>query len=326
MTNLHLPDDPRAKALLAEMDARFFVAIEDLPDPLRALAQMRGTYDGTDDRGRFEGLSSMNPGLTCTPWMFWEISSGIDDERFVDIAFGGGTVILSSILLDHLADNQVVQAGKTTLLQAELQALGSSQLRQVFGPKNDFWDQHDRLLGEHRRGLAEELQWRKEPDRLTETVFVEAISAKFAPIALTMVATALAAQRNDLAQMAERSIKHLAVASQLLDDLGDWQDDRQAHRLTWFIKSLDPDFDWTAEEWPSAEELQGHIDANWSEIKLLNWAMEWLNRSKDAVDDINCPAWLRYLDGFREITEGHLSGRTARHLARSIEELLPGDS
>ncbi len=316
-----MPEDPRAEELLREMGARFFQIVETLPNPLKELAMVRGTYDGTGSSTPFQGLSNMNPGLTATPWMFWEITSGIDGQHFIDLALGGGLVIMSSILLDHLVDHQVEMIGETALLQSEFQGRGRALMRGAIGSDADFWVHADRLLEEHRCGLAQEIQWRNQPDLLTDERFVETIAAKFAPIALTMVAFLVAADRRDLIGPIEQSIKHLAVASQLLDDLGDWEEDRRQHRLTRFIKSLAPNANWKADEWPSESELQDQIDQEWAEIQLLNEASDWLDRSGAAVAGINCPAWMAYLRGFRDLADQHLRGRTARHLARSIQEL-----
>lgn len=305
------------------MDTRFFGIIEDFTDPLRSLAKIRGTYDGSETQDPFEGLSSMNPGLSCTPWMFWETTCGLNDQQFVDLSLGGGLVILASALLDHLADRQVKDVGSTVLLQSALHDQGMILVRGVIAHDTEFWAHAERLLNEHRRGLAREIQCRADPELLTEERFVETVSAKFSPIALTMVAFLSAMDQRDSIPAVERSIKDLAVASQLLDDLGDWEDDVSQKRLTLYVKSLAPNADWTADEWPTIRELQEQIDQEWAELGLLNRVTVWLERSMEAVANIKCPAWISYLDGYRDLADQHLKGRTARHIARSIHELLP---
>jgi len=318
-----MPDDPRAGRLLGEMDARFFGIVEKLPDPLRVLARTRGTYEGSESQVPFEGPSSMNPGLTCTPWMFWQITREVGDQQFAGLSVGGGLVILASTLLDHLVDRQVKNIGETGLLQSALHGRGMAILRSEIGLDAEFWSHAERLLEEHRRGLAQEIQWRTKPDLLTEERFVETVSAKFAPIALTMVAYLAAAERRIFIEPIERSIKDLAVASQLLDDLGDWEEDVRQQRLTLYVKSLAPRADWTADEWPTVTELEEQIDQEWAELELLNRVRQWLDRSIEKVAGIECPAWISYLNGFRDLADQHLMGRTAGHLARSIGELLP---
>lgn len=322
MTTLILPDEPHAAELLEEMDARFFQIVDTLPHPLKELAKVSGTYDGSESSAPFQGLSSMNPGLTCTPWMFWTITRGVDRHHFIELALGGGLVILASILLDHLVDHQVKRVGEIALLHSELQGRGVKLIRGAIKPEDEVGAHVGRLLEEHRSGLAQEIHWRREPDLLTEARFVETVSAKFAPIALTMVAFLVAADRRNLIEPIERSIKNLAVASQLLDDLGDWEEDLRQHRLTLFIKSLSPKANWAGDDWPSANELQERIDRGWADINLLNEVGEWLDRSSAAVAEIDCPAWMSYLKGFRDLADRHLEGRTARHLAQSIQELV----
>lgn len=77
----------------------------------------------------------MNPGLTCTPWMFWTITRGVDRHHFIELALGGGLVILASILLDHLVDHQVKRVGEIALLQSELQGRGLKLIRGAIKPE-----------------------------------------------------------------------------------------------------------------------------------------------------------------------------------------------
>jgi hypothetical protein len=59
------------------------------------------------------GPSTMNPGVTCTPWLFWELTQDVEGEVLVEVALGGTLIVLASVLLDHLVDGQAAQPGVT---------------------------------------------------------------------------------------------------------------------------------------------------------------------------------------------------------------------
>ena len=117
MTELRLLEKSRAADLLARLDRAYFHFVDGLPGPLRILALKRGTYVGTASDAPFEGVSTMNPGVTCTPWLFWELVETLDDERILGVAGAGTLVVLASVLLDHMVDGQAENPGGTSLLQ-----------------------------------------------------------------------------------------------------------------------------------------------------------------------------------------------------------------
>jgi len=71
MTELRLAADSRAAGLLSRLDASYFQFVEGLPPSLQAVARQASTFTGTAGETLFAGPSAMNPGVTCTPWLFW---------------------------------------------------------------------------------------------------------------------------------------------------------------------------------------------------------------------------------------------------------------
>jgi hypothetical protein len=314
--------DERRVSLLAALDERYLTFVAGLPEPLRGLGFLRSTYTGEAGDVSFRGPSTLNPGVTLTPWLFWETTAPLDDETFLDLAEAGCLIVISSALLDHLVDGQADSAEDAVLLQRILHEGGIGRLRRRLGGASPFWPVADRLIAEHLEGLASEKAMRADPTRFTYPEFQRMVRVKFAPIVVTMAAYLAATDRLDLLDLVENSIKHLAVASQLLDDIGDWEQDHQAGRTTFFLASLGTHRPDDGPVGLSVEEVADRISATWLDVDQLNLAAGWLDRSRGSVEGISCPRWVEYLDGFRALTREHIRQTTAAHLARAVRPLL----
>lgn len=322
MTDLGLPEGGRAASLLARLDAAWFRFVAALPPPLHAGARRASTYTGVQPGQDFRGPSSMNPGITCTPWLFWELVCPLDDDSIVELALGGGLVVLASVLLDHLVDGQAERPAEAALLRQALFEGGSARFRARLAADSGFWDAFDRLGAEHVAGLAQELEFRSRPEPVDQEAFDGLVERKFSPIVITMAAFCHLLDRPQWLVPIEASIKHLAVASQLLDDVGDWEEDLAGRHLTYFLSLLAPPEAWRAPRWPAAGELRQRIDEDWLDIEAMARVQRWLDRSLQAVEGLDCPGWRAYLGGYRALAEQHLARFKARHLLRAIEPLL----
>ncbi len=270
-------------------------------------------------------FSVMNPGITCTPWLFWDMTQDLDDSTFLALAEAGGWIVLASVLLDHLADGQAGESGATALLGRSLRHAGLRRFRQAIPATSTFWAHLRRLDQDHIMALSLEAQARARPATFSQRDFIRMARGKFAPIAVAMAAILTTLGREERLGPVERSIRDLAVASQLLDDLGDWQEDLAAGRLTYFLSRLAPPACWAERPWPSPAEIQQAIDASWQDLEHLDLVESWLQGSLQAVEGLVCPAWKAYLVGYRSLARQHAARLAARHLMRAIEPLLtPG--
>jgi hypothetical protein len=308
--------------LLAALDERHQAFVAALAAPLRRLALRRGTYTGEPGEEPFAGPSSMNPGVTLTPWLFWEISSALDDAEFLDLAEAGSRIVLASALLDHLVDGQADSPDDAILFHHLLHQTGLAQLRARLGGRPAFWATCDRLVREHIEGLAAESALRTDPKRFSFPEFERMVRAKFSPIVLTMAAFLAAVDRFDLLGAIEISIKDLAVASQALDDIGDWEEDHAARRMTYFLSCVGATLPAGARLDVPAGDVRAAIQSSWIDVDHLNLAREWLERAQVAVGGVPCPGWVEYLGDFQALAAEHLQQSTAAHLARSLEPLL----
>jgi hypothetical protein len=322
VTKLKLPANSRAAKLLVRLDGSYFDFAARLPPPLSSRAHLRSTYTGNPGDEPFKGVSAMNPGVTCTPWLFWELVQALEDDLILQVAEAGTLVVLASVLLDHLADGQVEQLGETSLLQQKLFQTGISQFRSCFPSDSGFWSNFERLEAEHLSGLAMELEAQTDPGRFTWEGFLDMVPGKFSPIVVTMAAMTEALDRRELLAPIETSIKHLAIASQLLDDMGDWQEDLATGHLTYYLTRLAPLDRWAATEWPGEEELQNRISTEWLDLKYMGKVKQWLDSSEETTRELGCVGWDDYLNGYRELAERHMRYYEAQHLIRIIEPIV----
>lgn len=318
MTHLELSEGSRARGLFDRLDEAFRRYLAQLPPGLEGLARQHGTYHGDSSPQRFEGLSGMNPVLVSTPWLFWELFQSLDDETFLQLSKAGAFFVLASVVLDHLVDGQTGTPGLLSLYHQALYSQGVAVYRQAIPPANTFWEHFDRLAAEHLSGLVAESAFQTHPEDYPFYTLTTIAHGKVAPIVTTLAGLcAISGQMGVFASL-EASLKHISIASQLLDDIGDWQADVQNRHLTCFLALLESPEAWTQAEWPEIEKLQRSLDAQWIDVTQLKRVMQGLNQAIEAVRGLDCPAWVRYVDGYRAITDGHLERCITRHLGQVL--------
>ncbi len=322
MTHLRLPVDARAVDLFEHLNGRFFDFIHGLPAPLKELAKRKSTFLGSEDDEAFPGVQALNPVLAATPWMFWETFDDLEDEQFLDIAEAGTTFVLASILLDHLVDGQADSPEELALLQQAFYEHGVRLYRKALPASSHFWIHFERLADDHLVGLSKELETQEYPRQVALEELQIMAHGKVSPIVTTAAALAEATEQPQVLKPIEDSLKEIAVASQMLDDVGDWAHDVEVGHLTCYLSHLAPTEAWEATEWPSIEELQAKIDAEWVDIEHLRLVINWLDRSIDAVNGLDCPGWIEYVGGYRSLTDEHMTTAMARHLVRTLRPMV----
>jgi hypothetical protein len=324
LDNLRVHDDRRAAGLFAELNARYFQFVDQLPLPLRSVANLKSTFSGSPGEELFSDLRERNPGLIQTPWLFWETVNQLDDRCFLQVVEGGVLIVLASIVLDHLSDGQAQSPPATLLFHQMLHETGVLKLREAVPPASAFWASHfDRLSKEHLTGLAAELEAQSNPSLFSTDSFLTMAHAKFSPIVTYMAALVEVSGQKQALEPIEASIKHWAVAAQLLDDIQDWQIDVQARHLTYYLTQIAPPEIWEAAEWPSINDLQGRIDAGWLDVTSMQMTIKWLDKAIEAVDGLQCPKWVEYIDGCRSLADGFLTRFIARHILRGLDSPAP---
>ncbi|MDQ4076418.1 MAG: hypothetical protein M3220_09255, partial [Chloroflexota bacterium] len=308
----------RAVTLFVRLNEKYFEFIRELPSPLARLGQVAGTYVGSADMEPFLDLEGLNPVLVGTPWLFLETFSELEDERFVLIAEAGACFVLASIVLDHLVDGHFEQPEPIILFQQALYANGAAKFRDAFPSSSSFWFHFDRLVAAHVAGIAAELDAQANPAGFSMERLLTITHGKVSPVVTTVAALAIASDKPEILEPIELSLKHISVASQLLDDLGDWRHDVQVGHMTYYLSCLAPPTVLMSKSLPSTDALESHINRNWTDIEHLRLIIEWLDRSIEAVQDIDCPRWVGYVTGYRTLAHRHLLIMTSQHLMRVL--------
>jgi hypothetical protein len=313
--------DRRAKRLFEALNDLYFQFVSRLPPPLDDLARLHSTYEGDKDQKIFESLRGLNPVLVGTPWLFWEVFKGLSDEIFLLIAEAGTYYVLASVVMDHILDGQAKPVEAMGLFHQALYERGISKYRNAFSDSSSFWDHFERLAVDHLAGLSKEFAVQSKPQLMDREALIKMAHGKVSPIVTTIVGLVEASGQTALLEPIEISLKHIAVASQLLDDIGDWKYDLQVGHMTYYLSSLAPNAAWLLTERPSYDDCQRKIDAEWLDVEQMGEVMEWLNRSLEAVREMNCPAWIDYVNGYKTLANEHLTGFVARHISRILQQL-----
>jgi hypothetical protein len=261
-------------------------------------------------------------GPVGTHWLFWETFCGLDDEIFLNIAEAGTFMVLASIVLDHIVDGQVGHAIATVLLHNALREHGVARFQMALPPTSAFWAHYDRLTAKHLAGLAAELAGRSDPRQFTLERLHQIAHGKVSSSVTTIAALAVAGGRPAILEPIEISLKHLASAFQLLDDVEDWKHDFETGNLTYFLAQLAPPEAWLLPDWPSAGELWACIAADWKDVEHIRKTKEWLDEAIEAVHDLDCPKWKHYVSSFQTLADQHMTRSVAYHLSRAIRPLV----
>lgn len=321
MTRLNMPDDPRAVRLFADLNERFFQFVDQLPAPLTDLAGQKSTFLGSQEEGEFGGVPDLNPVLASTPWLFWESFESLDDDLFLDVAEAGTMYVLASILLDHLVDGQAEPAEEMALIHQSFFGHGIAVYRSTFPPESAFWKHFDRLAKDHVVGLARELETQRPSEKIEMSSLDVMAHGKVSPIVATIAGLVYALEQPDLLEPIERSLKHIAVASQMLDDIGDWQHDIRVGHRTYYLSQIAQD-NYKGDAAASIDEVQKRVDEAWADVEHLRLVIGWLDESASAVSEVECPGWIEYVEGYRKLADDHLTTAIARHLVRKLRPIM----
>ncbi|UCF62017.1 MAG: hypothetical protein JSV37_04835 [Anaerolineaceae bacterium] len=303
------------------MDDLYFQFATQLPSPLDSLAQLNSTYEGDKEERPFESLRGLNPVLVGTPWLFWDTFEGLSDQIFLLIAEAGMYYVLASIVMDHILDGQAKPIEAMALFHQVLYERGVTKYRMTFSSSSSFWGHFERLASDHLAGLSEEFVLQSEPQLIDRAALIKMAHGKVSPIVTTIVGLAEALDRTALIDPIETSLKHIAIASQLLDDIGDWKHDLQVGHMTYYLSCLAHNNSLLLTDPSSLEECQRKIDDEWLDVGQMGEVIEWLERSLEAVREVGCSIWIDYVNGYKTLANEHVKGFTARHIKRILQQL-----
>lgn len=294
-TGLYLPPEASATnrrlRLLSIHDRRIHAILRGLSGDAARLAR---AYSGSDSTLESQ-LQLHPPGAVAAPWLFWETYQSLDDETFLNISEAGVCLLIASVINDHLADDQLPGTVDATQLAEALTARASILFEQQFPTDSEFWDHFERLTMEYRSALLIELRCRASPAQFTFAALKRTARGKICPGVITVAAMSIASAQADLLPALEESLKDVAVASQLVDDVHDWRADLAAGHLTYFLARLAPAEVWLVTDWPPTDAVERWVRVSQDDIQSLRRAGRALESAIHRVRDFYCPAWTQYI-------------------------------
>lgn len=306
----------------AELDRRLAAFLGGLPPEVRAAGLRQSTYSGQPGGEPFQGIGPLNPVLVGTPWHFGELFDSVPEEDFMGLAEAGALHVLASVVADHLVDDQVGPRGAAVLLHQALSHGALVRFRGVMGSDAEFWSGFDRLSAQHLEALAMEIEIQGRRGAVALSALEAMAAGKVAPIVVTVTALARRAGREAALSGLEASLGQIAVASQLLDDVNDWRQDLAHQHWTYFLGCFESERRGPSDPWPTAGWIEGRIRAGWQDVEALTQVGEWLEESLAVLDDLECPAWRDYVEGYRMLAIGHLNYAAAAHLRDAVGAVL----
>ena len=69
----------------------------------------------------------------------------------------------------------------------------------------------------------------------------------------------------------------------------------------------------------SMREKKDYIKENWLDVTNMNLVVEWLDLAVGAVEGICCPGWVRYVDGYRQRADRHLTNFYLGYIGKALK-------
>jgi len=226
------------------------------------------------------------------------------------------------VVLDHLVDGQYSNPGLAVLFQLILRQMGQSKLCSLFPVSSSFWMFFDRYDKQYSWALGLEVETQIHPHLLTDKAFIDSAMAKASPMLITLAAFTAISNQPELQAQIEKSLSACAVAGQLHDDLLDWRADYDNGHLTWFLRQLLSAEEWMSDKSVPLSELEERNFVRRRDLAVFGEAIGWFDKAIEAIRDINCPGWLRYLEEYRNIAAKHQRACAAYHLKQALFPVL----
>lgn len=312
----------RARELVWSLDKRYQAWASQLSVFFQDLAFSESTFTGRPGDKFYQLSSSVNPVNMHSPWLFWEMFEELDDDYFLRIAEAGAFWSLSAVVTDHLVDGQSENPPLATLFQQKLLQNSLSCFREIFPSSSPFWGSLERYETIYTEGLGVEAYAQKHPESLTYNTFVKSAKAKASSMLVTIAAYAEASDQPYLLKPIEKSIQYCALAGQLYDDFLDWQEDRLNGHITWVLLELMRNGERNDETgFPSQTSGDNQV-RDWKDLDILKDVVNRFAQAEEAVKELNCPGWKRFLSVYRELVLKEQKASAARHIRNLLSPVI----
>lgn len=314
--------DERPRQLVFSLDERYLAWAGQLPAVFQELALAESTFTGRAGHRLSRLSSSVNPVNMHSPWLFWKLFEGLDDEAFLNIAEAGAFWSLSAIVLDHLVDGQSEKPAQGLLFQHILLQRSRSCFREIFQLASPFWSYFDLCERQYLDALGSESFTQLYPEKLTYEAFEQTARAKAATMLVSISALVEASCQPSLLPPIEKSIQCCALAGQLYDDLLDWPSDLDHGHMTWALMQLVPEITTGRDAIPGIETLRTRVHSEGLDLHMMKAVLNQFAEAEGAVQELDCPGWKVFLKDYREIVRRDQRASAADFLQRALSPAI----
>jgi hypothetical protein len=169
-----------------------------------------------------------------------------------------------------------------------------------------------------------ELDAQSNPQTFTLESFNALSHSKVVPQIITIAALVEATNQPEIFPSIELSIKHAIAGGQLHDDVGDWQEDFETGHMTYFLSQLGTNEIWESASGPSIEQLHRRIDEDWKDVDGFQKVIDRFNLALVTVENIECSAWVEYINGYKRRVEINLRHVLHKHTKDIFQKIVAG--
>jgi galactose-1-phosphate uridylyltransferase len=97
--------------------------------------------------------------------------------------------------------------------------------------------------------------------------------------------------------------------------------DLQDHHITYFLVELAGPDAWLQPQRPAVEMLAARLQSEWTDVNQLKQVKQGLDQALEAVQRLQCPDWVRYVEGYRALTDEHLNRAIKHHVSQVFSRM-----
>lgn len=278
------------QATLSELDRRYWTFVKKLPSCLAQLASDRRITVGEGPSMPLQAITGIGLSIGI-PWMFHNTFPDLDEGQVLDIGESWLFLLLALLLRDYVADDQVPASSDVEELRRCFVAKGREVLSSFVGNRPSFWPYLDRYEQQVVSALQLEAHYRTSPGEEYDLTIAWQIGAgKSALYKMIPCAMAVLSEAEIVLPALERSMDALAAASQLFDDISDWEEDLDRGHYTYPLAQAVNRLQ-RGETVPSPQAVAAEMANSTIREEALIQVRAWYEQALAAVEGIPCQGW-----------------------------------
>lgn len=239
------------------------------------------------------------------PLLFCDLFPELDEKKLPALCVISQLYAESQVQLDNFIDNQLhaqPDLMKTVILTGSQYKLAFAirKLSELLGDSDFFWSRFDHFFGDYLCQILEEKTKEKYLELPSLQDMERSAIGKVSMVKIITAAMAELAGRKELLPALEESQDLFAIGYQLYDDVKDWKKDLTSSRYSYLLKKAFNEFEICVEikegKIPAPVDLGSPLYFSDLLPDTLELAASYIERAKSAVDGMDCPGWISWLE------------------------------